>query len=183
MKLKRQKAATRVYVTVIGAVIIMVVISLALYLSQSQKQSSSNSTSSLSGFNVEKIQIDNAKNSSKLLTGYVYVATTPSEQAWGFQFATSFGNCNGFATTTNACIGMIFVFQGYTDQCFWMLNTILPLQQVWISANGTVTSIYQAHPENTNSVCQMGQYVLETNPSAPISVGDSVHQSALSSTA
>jgi len=137
--------------------------------------------SSLSGLGVECVIITNPSDHSTVLKGFAYVAVTPDQQNQGFQNVTNFGNCNGFASNGNRCIGMIFSFAEFGIHCFWMHNTMIPLEQVWISQNGTVTSIYKASPESDNSVCQEGQYVLETNSSSPLIVGDEVAQQIISS--
>ncbi len=132
----------------------------------------------LSGFSVENLRLANSSNLT-LITGLVYLAITPSQQAQGFQGVSSFGNCNAFATNSGECLGMIFVFSGEQNLCFWMLNTNIPLQQAWISSNGTIDSIYQAQPENQASVCHNAEYVLEASPQIALSLGDYVYESAL----
>lgn len=128
----------------------------------------------LSKFAVEKIQISNPENGS-VITGLVYVASSSQEQIQGFQNVTSFGDCNGLSTNQSTkCIGMIFVTGSTQNLCFWMHNTPLPLQQIWISSGGSVVYIYEAHPESDNTICKNAQDVLETSPGESISVGDSV---------
>jgi uncharacterized membrane protein (UPF0127 family) len=159
-------------------VIALLVISLLFYIQYSESSGQSNTrTSSLSTFKVESLRIV-SKNNSTVIGGFVYVASTGAQQIEGFQNATNFGNCNGSASASSECIGMIFVFSGNQSQCFWMHNTIMPLQQVWISGNGTVTYIYHAHPETDFTVCYPAAFVLETNPNATISVGDVVLQAS-----
>jgi len=87
---------------------------------------------------------------------------------------TGFGNCNGFAGNGIECVGMLFNFSSNQEQCFWMHDTIIPLQQDWIAPNGTVLSIFQAQPENDTSVCHPAMYVLETSPQVAIPVGSVV---------
>ncbi len=55
-----------------------------------------------------------------------------------------------------------------------MHDTLMPLLQSWIAANGTVTATYDAAPETDATICHSGQYVLESNTSALITVGDNV---------
>jgi uncharacterized membrane protein (UPF0127 family) len=129
---------------------------------------------SLSTFEVEEIEIINQANGSTT-NGLVYVASTNAEQVQGFQNAQTFGNCNGLSrNTSTSCLGMIFVTKSTQNLCFWMHDTPLPLQQVWIMSNGTVAFIYQAQPESLKTVCQTAMDVLETNPSISISVGDRI---------
>jgi uncharacterized membrane protein (UPF0127 family) len=131
-------------------------------------------SASLSTFAVHGIEIVNHTNGS-VTHGLVYFASTTPEQIQGFQNVQSFGNCNGLSKNESTqCLGMIFVTTSTQDLCFWMHNTPLPLQQVWISSNGTVLYIYQAQPESLKNVCQSAVDVLETSPSTPISLGDKI---------
>jgi uncharacterized membrane protein (UPF0127 family) len=128
----------------------------------------------LSSFPVEGIRIVNHLNGTTI-KGLVYVASSTQQQVQGFQNVTTFGNCNGFSTNLSTrCLGMIFVTSYTQNLCFWMRNTPLALQQVWISANGTVVYIFEAQPESLKTVCQSGVDVLETSPTLPISVGDRI---------
>jgi uncharacterized membrane protein (UPF0127 family) len=153
------------------AIIIVVVLSAGVYYVSTQQK-----LSSLSGFGVEHIEIDSA-NSNSTIDGYVYVAATSSEQTQGFMGITSFGTCNGFAANESECIGMIFPVSSTQQICLWMHDTPIPLLQVWISQNGTVTTLYQAQPESDKSVCYAGMYVLETKPDLQITIGSRLTQS------
>jgi uncharacterized membrane protein (UPF0127 family) len=136
--------------------------------------SNQNAGTLLNAFPVTCLKISDPQNGTKILDGLVYVAENSAEQAQGFQNVTSFGNCNGLASNGLSCVGMLFNFSTPQELCFWMHNTEIPLQQDWISANGTVVYVYQANPENDSPVCYMGKYVLETFPDADISLGNIV---------
>lgn len=101
--------------------------------------------------------------------GNVYLALTLPQQEAGLMNASSIGSCNG----EGDCVGMLFVFNGTQELCFWMKNTIMPLRQVWIAANGTVVNIYNATPQSTASVCYDGEMVLEVpaNSTLPLGLG------------
>jgi uncharacterized membrane protein (UPF0127 family) len=45
--------------------------------------------------------------------------------------------------------GMIFVFDRSAPQEFWMKNTLVPLDMVWVAADGTVTNVAAAVPAST----------------------------------
>jgi uncharacterized membrane protein (UPF0127 family) len=45
--------------------------------------------------------------------------------------------------------GMIFVFPQSANQEFWMKNTLIPLDMVWVAADGTVTNVAPAVPAST----------------------------------
>jgi uncharacterized membrane protein (UPF0127 family) len=108
-----------------------------------------------------------------------YLATTPYEWDLGYMNVTSLGeNCNmstqtGFDNCRQK--GMLFEFYNQSVKCFWMKNTIIPLEQVWIGSNGVILYVYNATPLSTVPICHLGTYVLETNTIyIPIQVGDTL---------
>ena len=112
----------------------------------------------------------------------VYIAATTHEQEIGYMHTDTLGNNCSLNNITNfdACNpkGMLFVFKNQTPLCFWMHNTTIPLEQAWIASNGTVLFVYYATPYSNISVCQSGQYVLETNGTyMPIQKGDIINLS------
>jgi uncharacterized membrane protein (UPF0127 family) len=80
--------------------------------------------------------------------------------------------------------GMLFVFSKPGTYKFWMFNTSLPLDMIWISSNKTIIYIQQTAQPCFISNCttygpnEDAQYVLEVNANYTqqnnISVGDSV---------
>jgi uncharacterized protein len=70
-------------------------------------------------------------------------AKTSMEQAQGLMFRTSLAD--------NA--GMIFPFPDVREASFWMKNTVIPLDIIFIRANGTIESIAQnTVPYSTDQV-------------------------------
>ena len=66
--------------------------------------------------------------------------------------------------------GMLFVFQSEDIQTFWMFNTTIPLDALFIKENGTVAEIIQMEPCGLNvTKCktyapnETARYVLEVN--------------------
>lgn len=109
----------------------------------------------------------------------VYIAGTISQQTLGYMDAMSLGDhCNMSSISGfNRCDpkGMLFVFSYQANECFWMKDTIMPLEQAWIGSNGAVLYVYNATPYSTTDICHQGMYVLETNATyLPIHVGDKV---------
>ena len=62
--------------------------------------------------------------------------------------------------------GMIFVFEERTDHAFWMHNTCIPLDMMFIDKDGFITGIEENVPtmnDNTYSSGCASTYVLEVN--------------------
>ena len=78
----------------------------------------------------------------------VEVAATPEQQETGMMFRT--------ATTPNA--GMIFPFPAPKMASFWMKNTLIPLDIIFIRADGTIANIAD------NAVPQSLDMVLAAEP-------------------
>lgn len=77
--------------------------------------------------------------------------------------------------------GMLFVFDGEVDHYFWMKNTLIPLDMIYISSDGRVVGVREnAVPGSTDAIEPPGpsRYVLEVNGGQcsqyGISVGDQV---------
>lgn len=100
----------------------------------------------------------------------VYIANNLRLQDLGYMNASGIGNCDGL----DRCAGILFVFSNDSIQCFWMKNTFIPLKQSWIS-DGRVNYTYSGTPLSQNSICNIGDMVLETAPSFPIEYGEQVN--------
>jgi uncharacterized membrane protein (UPF0127 family) len=61
--------------------------------------------------------------------------------------------------------GMLFVFETPFRQCFWMMNTLLPLSIAFIADDGTVVDLQDMQPGDLNSHCSSKpvRYALEMN--------------------
>jgi len=117
--------------------------------------------------------------SGKPVTVTVEVADTPDAQTRGLMYRTHL----------DADHGMVFLFDGETDRTFWMKNTPLPLDLIFISRDGHIVGIHpNAEPFKlkTISVGAPSQVVLEVNggfaAAHGLAVGDRVTYRNISST-
>ncbi|MEK6861976.1 MAG: DUF192 domain-containing protein [Nanoarchaeota archaeon] len=88
----------------------------------------------------------------------VEVADTPEERSHGLMFRESLcDNC-----------GMLFVFENEDYHNFWMKNTVIPLDMIFISEDNKIIDIIQAEPCKEDP-CQVykpkekAKYILEVN--------------------
>lgn len=61
--------------------------------------------------------------------------------------------------------GMLFVFEAPATQCFWMKNTLIPLDIAFLADDGTVVNVDVMQPQTLESHCSAKpvRYVLEMN--------------------
>jgi uncharacterized membrane protein (UPF0127 family) len=86
----------------------------------------------------------------------VEVAATPAEQAVGLMYRKTLGERNG----------MLFVFPSTTEHSFWMKNTILPLDMIFLGEDRRVVGIVEHAVPFTTTPRTVGvpsRYVLEVN--------------------
>ncbi len=109
--------------------------------------------------------------SRETVTVHVEIADTPDKRATGLMYRR--------ALAPEA--GMLFLFPQASPQKFWMKNTVLPLDMIFISPTGKIVGIVNdAKPFTTNplGVDEPSQYVLEVNAGFAakhgLSVGDQV---------
>jgi uncharacterized membrane protein (UPF0127 family) len=83
------------------------------------------------------------------------VAITPEQRQTGLMFRREMPQHEG----------MLFVFDEPSQQCFWMMNTPLPLSIAFLGDDGTVVNIDDMKPLSTDSHCsdKPVRYVLEMN--------------------
>ena len=83
------------------------------------------------------------------------VALTPEQHQIGLMHRTSMG----------ANEGMLFVFDRPGQQCFWMKNTLIPLQIAFVADDGTVVNLAEMKPHSLDSHCSTRpvRFVLEMN--------------------
>jgi uncharacterized membrane protein (UPF0127 family) len=61
--------------------------------------------------------------------------------------------------------GMLFVFEQPAVQCFWMKNTLLPLDVAFLADDGSIVNIERMKPQTLDAHCSTKpvRYVLEMN--------------------
>lgn len=90
----------------------------------------------------------------------VELATTSSEQETGLMYRKSLNNNSG----------MLFIFQQEANHSFWMKNTIIALDIIWLSSDNQVVYVSRdTQPCNSESCPPIipdnpAKFVLEINP-------------------
>lgn len=75
--------------------------------------------------------------------------------------------------------GMFFVFENEGNYPFWMKNTLIPLDMIWMDSSGKIVDIKEADP-CTSDPCQVyyhmgsAKYVLEVNKGLSAELGINV---------
>jgi len=82
--------------------------------------------------------------------------------------------------------GMLFIFSFETEIPFWMKDTLIPLDIIWLDKNGKVVDIKTATETNSSKIYQNqfpAQYVLELNANESqkidLKIGDIIDLSKL----
>jgi uncharacterized membrane protein (UPF0127 family) len=83
------------------------------------------------------------------------MAVTDEQRQIGLMHRASMGNNEG----------MLFVFERPGVQCFWMKNTLIPLQTAFLTDDGTVVNLAEMKPKSLDNHCSAGpvRFVLEMN--------------------
>jgi uncharacterized membrane protein (UPF0127 family) len=102
----------------------------------------------------------------------VEVADTPAKRTMGLQYRKDLGSDRG----------MIFLFPSEAPQSFWMKNTPIPLDMIFINRERRIVGIVEQttpYSLDSRSVGAPSQFVLEINGGLAkrhgIQTGDSVH--------
>ncbi len=72
--------------------------------------------------------------------------------------------------------GMIFVYQNLGYYPFWMKNTYIPLDIIWLDDKGVVVDIKTGQPLDLSPLTNQlpAQYIIELNPGTGIKIGDTI---------
>ncbi len=128
----------------ISGMLILGLLGIVLY-AEYQKIADRNSITVITGTGPVKIQVEFAKTAQELETGLM--------------------NRDSLGTDS----GMFFIFSDEKIRSFWMKNTLIPLDIIFISSNGLINEITTLEPCPETEVCPAydsktpAQYVLEIN--------------------
>ncbi|MEK6983375.1 MAG: DUF192 domain-containing protein [Nanoarchaeota archaeon] len=105
--------------------------------------------------NLEEIEIDNGKKLIKVNAG---IADDNEERATGLMFRERLDKNSG----------MLFIFEQESEQAFWMKNTFIALDIIFIDRNFTIVDIKNAVPCKVDPCVlyrssKPAKYVLEVN--------------------
>lgn len=99
----------------------------------------------------------------------VKLATTGEEQEKGLQEVENLDNDKG----------MLFVFEKPDEISFWMKNTVLELDIIFIDEDMNVISIHKGEPKSEELITEQNvMYVLEVNLGSGIKIGDELEFSS-----
>lgn len=70
--------------------------------------------------------------------------------------------------------GMLFPFEDEDVREFWMKDTLIPLDIIFINSNNEVTKIIKGEPNSENIIHGQAKYVLELNADSGVNLGDEV---------
>ncbi|MGI5841564.1 MAG: DUF192 domain-containing protein [Patescibacteria group bacterium] len=78
----------------------------------------------------------------------------------------------------NNC-GMIFVYDKESIYPFWMKDTLIPLDMIWVDRQGRVVTIHTAKPQTNTPITQLkvykneipAQYIIELNANEAQKIG------------
>jgi uncharacterized membrane protein (UPF0127 family) len=133
---------------------ILVIVLIAACQPNVKAEHSQAAASSDAGIEAKKVVVKTA--SGGIHPVRVEVAATPEEKERGLMHRRELG----------AEDGMLFIFEGESERTFWMRNTLIPLDMIFIRADGTIAGIVaDAQPltETPRTIKKPSKYVLEVN--------------------
>ncbi len=133
----------------ISGILILTLMGIIFYL-EYQKIADKNSITIFTGGGPVKIRVQFARTPEELQKGLMNRPSLPKNS------------------------GMLFIFPDETNKSFWMKNTLIPLDVIFISSKGRVNEITTLNPCQETEICQSynsktpAQYVLEINAGSAV---------------
>jgi uncharacterized membrane protein (UPF0127 family) len=154
---RKSDGVSRVTTLVMGAIVIL---SLTMANCQSKKtttQTNSNDMTTEVKFKKDgELKFLDGKTNKLISKIDIEAALTPDQEQQGLMFRRSMADS----------LGMLFVFDVEEQQSFWMKNTYIPLDIIYVSAKKEIVSIAaDCKPLSEESVPSIGnaKYVVEVN--------------------
>jgi len=104
-------------------------------------------------------------------TYHLEVAQSDSARAKGLSGRTKLGDD----------AGMLFVFETDDYHSFWMKDTLIPLEIIWLDTDFKVVDVKEmaveedpAHPTTSYTPKHPARYAIEINPGVDIKIGDKI---------
>jgi len=93
---------------------------------------------------------------------------------------TIFEKSKGLSKRSELCsnCGMIFIYQNEAIYPFWMKDTLIPLDIIWLDKNGKVVDIKTGKPNDLTPLPNQtpAQYIIELNPNVSgLKIGDVIN--------
>jgi len=93
---------------------------------------------------------------------------------------TIFEKSRGLSKRAELCstCGMIFIYQNQATYPFWMKDTLIPLDIIWLDKNGKVVDIKTGKPNDLTPLANSApaQYIIELNPNVSgLKIGDVIN--------
>lgn len=156
--------AKKSFAAIIAALVIIVLAATTLNDFVKQQPQKENGTETATDAQYATVNL--FPSNAKPLEIKAEVADTEQKRATGLMFRKSLGSNEG----------MLFVFPDSALRNFWMKNTLIPLDMIFIAENGTIAKIHRAVP-CTSEPCSLyssekpARHVLEVNANLTLDYG------------
>ena len=70
--------------------------------------------------------------------------------------------------------GMVFPYEEEQEVTFWMKDTLIPLDLIFVNEDEEVTNVFQGIPNSDELITGIAKYVIELNFDSGVKIGDEV---------